>query len=556
MLTIVLHRPARRNAVDGPTARALHAAMVAAEADSSVDVIVLYGAGGVFCAGADLMAMGSLTAESGRVSTANPLTPVQLTHESEPAHPSRMLAQTSSEPSSSSPPSQVLAHTSDIGPMGLSRLELTKPVLAAIAGPAVAGGLELACWADLRLCESDSILGVFCRRFGVPLIDGGTVRLPNLIGLSRAMDLILTGRGVSAQEALSMGLVNRVVAVGTVREAAESLALDLCAFPQLCMRADRWSAIHGQGKSERRALADEFNVAMSVLSKESIAAGASKFAQGAGRHGQVATANTPAAAAETASSPHNGRYSCVLFDLGGVVVDSPVAEILRYERSLNLPAQSLNLLLGRSAHFHALERGELDLAGFAPLLEAEALARGVKIDATKLFALMSSVAIRAPMARAIARLRAAGLIVGAVTNNWRNSRSDQRGVMMTAQVDSLFDFVVESALVGVRKPDPSIFAIALEKCTETRRKSKGASGSSVTAPVQPQLPPSSVLFLDDLGTNLKSARSLGFETIKVTAEYGRALHELQSKTGAQMDDLIAEIGSVDPATATPIGSKL
>ena len=196
--TIVLHRPEARNAVDRPTAEALLAAVQAFEADADAKVAVLFGEGGTFCAGADLKAIG--TERQNRL-----------------------------EPDGA-------------GPMGVSRVITRKPVIAAIAGHAVAGGLELAAWCDLRVAEEDAVLGVFCRRWGVPLIDGGTVRLPRLIGLSRALDLILTGRAVKAAEALQIGLVNRVVPTGTARAAAEALAAELAAFPQQCLQLDRASA--------------------------------------------------------------------------------------------------------------------------------------------------------------------------------------------------------------------------------------------------------------------------------------------------------------------------
>ncbi|MCW3006083.1 MAG: Enoyl-CoA hydratase, partial [Solirubrobacterales bacterium] len=196
--TVILDRPDVRNAVDGPTAAALADAFRAFDADDCARVAVLWGAGGTFCAGADLKAIGG--ARSNRV-----------------------------QPDGD-------------GPMGPTRLSLSKPVIAAVSGFAVAGGLELACWCDLRVVEEDAVLGVFCRRWGVPLIDGGTVRLPRLIGLSRAMDLILTGRPVDAAEALAIGLANRVVAPGGARAAAEALAAQLAAFPQIAMRGDRRSA--------------------------------------------------------------------------------------------------------------------------------------------------------------------------------------------------------------------------------------------------------------------------------------------------------------------------
>jgi enoyl-CoA hydratase len=239
--TVILHRPEVRNAVDGATARELADAFRAFDADPDAKVGVFFGEGGTFCAGADLKAV-----SEGR-----------LPH---------------------------LAPDGD-GPMGPSRLMLSKPVIAAISGYAVAGGLELALWCDLRVAEEDSVLGVFCRRWGVPLIDGGTVRLPRLIGLSRALDLILTGRPVPAQEALGMGLVNRVVPRGQARAAAEALARELAAFPQACMNADRRSAYEQASLPLEAALVQEFQGGIRVLESESLA-GARRFAQGAGRHGK------------------------------------------------------------------------------------------------------------------------------------------------------------------------------------------------------------------------------------------------------------------------------
>lgn len=239
--TVILHRPEVRNAVDGATARELADAFRAFDVDPDAKVGVFFGEGGTFCAGADLKAV-----SEGR-----------LPH---------------------------LAPDGD-GPMGPSRLMLSKPVIAAISGYAVAGGLELALWCDLRVAEEDSVLGVFCRRWGVPLIDGGTVRLPRLIGLSRALDLILTGRPVPAQEALGMGLVNRVVPRGQARAVAEALARELAAFPQACMNADRRSAYEQASLPLEAALVREFQGGIRVLESESLT-GARRFAQGAGRHGK------------------------------------------------------------------------------------------------------------------------------------------------------------------------------------------------------------------------------------------------------------------------------
>jgi enoyl-CoA hydratase len=238
--TVVLSRPEKRNAVDGPTALALTEAFRAFEEDASAAVAVLYGDGGTFCAGADLTAIG--TDLQNRV-----------------------------------------APDGD-GPMGPTRLRLSKPVIAAITGHAVAGGLELALWCDLRVAEEDAVLGVFCRRWGVPLIDGGTVRLPRLIGTSRAMDLVLTGRPVAADEALAIGLVNRVVPAGTARAAAEALALQVAAFPQTCLRQDRLSLLEQDGLAEEAALANELRHGLVSLESDAVA-GAARFASGEGRHG-------------------------------------------------------------------------------------------------------------------------------------------------------------------------------------------------------------------------------------------------------------------------------
>ena len=242
---VTLSRPARRNAVDGLTAQALRDAFLAFEADDSARVAVLYGAHGTFCAGADLKAIAETKPGA------------QLSVALDPNGP---------------------------GPMGPTRDRLSKPVIAAIAGHAVAGGLELALWCDLRVAEEDAILGVFCRRFGVPLIDGGTIRLPRLIGMGHALDLILTGRPVGAQEALQMGLVNRVVPPGESLANAESLARELARFPQACMLADRRSAYEQWEHGERQALTLEALGGLPVLKRESIA-GARRFAGGAGRHG-------------------------------------------------------------------------------------------------------------------------------------------------------------------------------------------------------------------------------------------------------------------------------
>jgi len=240
--TIVIDRPEARNAVDGPAARALAERFREFEADDALRVAVLWGAGGVFCAGADLKARGT----------------------------ERGLR---------------LAPDGD-GPMGPSRMAFSKPTIAAVEGYAVAGGLELALTCDLRVAGEGAVFGVFCRRWGVPLIDGGTVRLPRLIGLSRALDMILTGRPVDAREALDFGLANRVVPAGRAREEAEALARSIAAFPPRCVRSDRRSAWEGMGLPLPAAMANEFALGMTTASSGESQEGAQRFASGAGRHGQ------------------------------------------------------------------------------------------------------------------------------------------------------------------------------------------------------------------------------------------------------------------------------
>jgi enoyl-CoA hydratase len=237
--TVILARPERRNAVDRHTATALASAFRAFEADPDARVAVLWGEGGAFCAGADLKALG--TEDGNRV------------------------------------------EADGDAPMGPSRLALEKPVIAAIAGHAVAGGLELACWCDLRVAEETAVFGVFCRRWGVPLLDGGTVRLPRLIGLSRALDLILTGRPVSAREAFDMGLVNRLVPEGRSREAASALAREIAALPPLCVRSDRRSTYAQSGRDWASAMRNEFAMGLSTIASGETRAGVERFLKGAGR---------------------------------------------------------------------------------------------------------------------------------------------------------------------------------------------------------------------------------------------------------------------------------
>jgi len=254
--TVTIDRPEVRNAVDGPTARALAAAFRAFDADADAKVAILTGAGEHFCAGADLrrVAGGNANSELGAESDGLALTlDDDMTHD---------------------------------GPMGPTRLELMKPVIAAVEGYAVAGGIELALWCDLRVASATATFGVFCRRFGVPLIDGGTVRLPRLIGESRAMDLILTGRAVDSQEALALGLANRVVPAGEALVAAQAMARQIAAFPQQCLRNDRASARLQHGLSQRDALAQEFMLGRRTLGAGEAMEGARRFVGGAGKHGR------------------------------------------------------------------------------------------------------------------------------------------------------------------------------------------------------------------------------------------------------------------------------
>jgi enoyl-CoA hydratase len=237
---VAINRPEVRNAVNGVVASALADAFRSFEANDDAKVAVLAGEGGTFCAGADLKAIG--TNEANHVSADGD------------------------------------------GPMGPSRMTLTKPVIAAIDAHAVAGGLELALWCDLRVMEEDAILGVFCRRWGVPLIDGGTVRLPRIIGAGRALDLILTGRAVGATEALAIGLVSRVVEKGYARAAALDLAEEIASFPEVCMREDRLSMYEGLGYPESEALAIEFAHGSTSL-RADMREHVNRFVAGEGRHG-------------------------------------------------------------------------------------------------------------------------------------------------------------------------------------------------------------------------------------------------------------------------------
>ena len=242
VLVVTIDRPERRNAVDAPTAAALVSAFREFDGDPTLSVAILTGAGGHFCGGADLKAFAE-----------GELRPIRPDGD---------------------------------GPMGPTRMRLGKPVIAAIEGYAVAGGLELALWCDLRVASEEAIVGVFCRRFGVPLVDLGTVRLPQIVGLGRAMDLVLTGRAVNAQEAWSMGLVNRVVPAGQALPAALELAQALTALPQACMRNDRLSLLESLDLDAQGAMENEVRHAQATLASGESAAGADRFHQGQGRHGR------------------------------------------------------------------------------------------------------------------------------------------------------------------------------------------------------------------------------------------------------------------------------
>ncbi|MEW5735033.1 MAG: crotonase/enoyl-CoA hydratase family protein [Thermodesulfobacteriota bacterium] len=244
VLTVILDRPEVKNAVDRVTADALADAFREFEADASASVAVLWGAGGTFCAGADLKALAE-----------------------DPINRANRLSENMDED----------------GPMGISRMLLQKPVIAAVSGYAVAGGMELACWCDLRVVEEDAVFGVYCRRYGVPLIDGGTQRLARLIGLSRAMDMILTGRSVDAREALAFGLANYLAPPGKARETAEELAARIARFPRLCTRNDRLAAIRGFGMELKEALALEFSYGMDTLRSPEALEGAARFTKGLDR---------------------------------------------------------------------------------------------------------------------------------------------------------------------------------------------------------------------------------------------------------------------------------
>lgn len=461
---IRINRPAAKNAVDGPTAESLHVAFQAFEKDSIARVAILASVGDTFCAGADLKSV-----SSGH--NINPLLPVQ---------------------------------GDNAGPMGPSRLNLTKPVIAAIQGHAVAGGLELAAWADLRVAEEDSIMGVFCRRWGVPLIDGGSVRLPRLIGASRAADLILTGRPVTAQEALQIGLINRIAPSGHALTMAIDLAASLVLFPQDCMRADLASAKGSVfASSEQAALAAEFKGGTAVLQQSKLGAG--RFADGAGRGGDFSgfepTGGQLAPAPRANSKKPQTCPAVVVFDLGGVILDSPFAGITAMEQRFNLPAHAINRAIagaGDCGSFQRLERGEITAAEFSDMFTAEMSKLGGSkcvlpvTGADLLHSITAGLHLRPGMLTALHCLRLAGFQTAICTNNFYDDAGMMDGIM--GALAPLVDNVFESCKLGVRKPELRMF----EHVTSEMR----------TAPEK-------VVFLDDIGSNLKAAAQHGWQTVKV-----------------------------------------
>jgi enoyl-CoA hydratase len=248
--TVIHSRPEARNAMDASSAEELVAAFERFDADEAADVAVFWGEGGAFCAGWDLKTVSDLDLN-------DPVGALDFPEDGGKA---------------------------PRGPLGPSRLELGKPVIAAVEGPAVAGGMELAMWCDVRVMAEDAYFGVYCRRWGVPLIDGGTVRLPRLVGMGRAMEIILTGRKVAAEEAYRIGLAEKIVPHGAAREAAETMAQEISRFPQVCLRADRLSAYRAWGKPVREGLESEWATSAGVVKAEGIR-GATRFAEGKGRHG-------------------------------------------------------------------------------------------------------------------------------------------------------------------------------------------------------------------------------------------------------------------------------
>ena len=478
---IALNRPGARNAVDAPTAELLAGAFAAFDADEHACVAVLTGTHGTFCAGADLKAVAS----GQNINVVQPPLP--------PVH--GQLSQ---------------------APMGPTRMRLSKPVIAAMSGHAVAGGLELALWAGLRVAEEGTVLGVFCRRWGVPLIDGGAVRLQALLGASRAADLLLTGRPVPAAEALDMGLVHRLVPSGAALPEALALAEQLCAFPQTCMRRDL-AAMKDAADCTSQAEALQKEYEHGIVSLAEARAGAAAFSAGAGRGGSFAgfggEATTEATAAGSAAG---GVADAVVFDLGGVLMSSPFPGMSRVERELQLPPEALSKLIaggGEEGPFQRLERGELDLPGFDTAFSKAVEAHGLPgVSGVGLLAgITRDMQLRPAMLTAVLHLRQAGVATAICTNNFPDP-SGETGAVLRA-IAPLFDGVFESYKLGLRKPDPAMYCHVA-----------GALG----------VVPARTVFLDDLGANLKAAARVGWHTIKVSpndttgqeavAALGRHLH--------------------------------
>eukprot|EP01138_Halocafeteria_seosinensis_P002233 gb/GECG01002285.1/.p1 GENE.gb/GECG01002285.1/~~gb/GECG01002285.1/.p1 ORF type:complete len:513 (+),score=51.44 gb/GECG01002285.1/:1-1539(+) len=472
---ILIDRPAARNAVDRGTAHALANTFRAFEEDRTARVAILGGSGGHFCAGADLKAVAQGT------------------------------------------PNDVYPVGDAEGPMGPTRMSLTKPVIAAINGSCVAGGLELACWADLRVVGHSTQMGVLCRRWGVPLIDGGTVRLPRLVGQSHAMDLILTGRMIDGDEAYRIGLANRVVEDGWVSHEARKLANAIAQFPQRCMRNDRRSVYESAGLAENDALATEYEYGADSM-KEAVA-GASKFARGEGRHGRKQEPVDQDPFTPTCAD----SYSVVLFDLGGVLLESPFRAISKFETQHNLESFSIARVIsgsGEEGSFAKLERGEIDSNGFEHEFSVECEKFGLgRVDGRELLqAITSSLRRRPLMEHAIDILRKEGYKTGIITNNYKiaDEKDRTRVEKLMSQLRRQMDVVTESCVLGQKKPHSSIFEVTIDEL---------------------KVPPTKAVYLDDIGANLKPAMALGMKTIKVSqTDYGGigALGNLERTLGISL----------------------